>query len=431
MPAQIDCLIRYIRRIASPATSDTDAALLNRFLTNRDSEAFAALVRRHGSLILCVCRRLLSDSHDAEDAFQATFLVLARKASSVRPASALAAWLHGVAYRIALRLRGARARRRQREVPISELALPGRFSDPLAELSTRETLCILHEEVQRLPQVYRLPVILCCLEGLSQEEAARRLGWTAGTVKGRLERGRKQLHERLVKRGLTLMAALAAAEIARGTVTAGLVHALVPTTTQSAVLFLSRSGGSTGLSPQVVLWAEGALKVAMAAKLKGAAALVLTLSILMAGAGLVAYQGLGGKPADTKAVAKQEKPLPSPPVTGEASKEPEKSAQDMGSPVAGEVSRAVSIPSATPSRPEPCPGSEVCAGGLAATPNSVPWSSLPMGKRSFPAQAARPSAFWMRSPAEKYAGLRPSQVGLLRIRTKGFPPLPWHRTAKR
>ena len=225
MPAQIDCLIRYIRRIASPATSDTDAALLNRFLTNRDSEAFAALVRRHGSLILCVCRRLLSDSHDAEDAFQATFLVLARKASSVRPASALAAWLHGVAYRIALRLRGARARRRQREVPISELALPGRFSDPLAELSTRETLCILHEEVQRLPQVYRLPVILCCLEGLSQEEAARRLGWTAGTVKGRLERGRKQLHERLVKRGLTLMAALAAAEIARGTVTAGLVHA--------------------------------------------------------------------------------------------------------------------------------------------------------------------------------------------------------------
>src|SRR5439155_12833667 len=137
-----------------------------------------------------------------EDAFQATFLVLARKAGSIRRHEALAAWLYGVAYRVA-----SRARRQLREVPMPDVAPAGRYTDPLEGVTAREMLTILDEEVQRLPEVYRLPVILCCLEGRTHEEAAAQLGWTRGSLQGRLERGRVRLRARLVRRGLTLSVA--------------------------------------------------------------------------------------------------------------------------------------------------------------------------------------------------------------------------------
>src|SRR5262249_36770115 len=151
----------------------TDAALLGRFIAERDETAFAALVDRHGPLVFHVCRRVLGDVHDAEDAFQAAFLVLARKAATVYPREALTAWLHGVAYRVALRARSARVRQhrwgRQECLPHRDqpLVVPPAdpHADPLAELSARELLVIVDEEVRRLPEVYRLPVILCCLEG--------------------------------------------------------------------------------------------------------------------------------------------------------------------------------------------------------------------------------------------------------------------------
>ena len=316
-------LLHHISRLVAP--SEPDAVLLQRFIHQRDEAAFTALVKRHGSLVHHVCRRLLADAHIAEDAFQATFLVLARRARTIRRPASLAAWLHGVAHHMALKARRMEHRRQQSEANGVDRGSPDPRPDPLAEVSAREVLVILDEEVARLPEAFRLPILLCGLEGLGLEEAARRLGWTRDSVKGRLERGRKRLHERLVKRGLTLTAALAAAEMARGSVTAGLVHALAHSTTRSALLFLSGPMVPTEISAQVAPLAEGALKAALLAKLKGAVALVLALSVLVVGAGLAAYQVLEGKPPNTKAVSKPERGIPSVqptdrPATGETSR---------------------------------------------------------------------------------------------------------------
>src|SRR5262249_23252894 len=173
-----------------------DSGPLSRFLTARDRGAFEALVARHGPMVLRVCQHLLGNRQDAEDAFQATFLVLARKAANVRPPGALAGWLHGVAYRVALKARTAALRRRHQGLA-PNLEPPDPRPDPLLELTAREALRALEEEVQRLPEAYRLPVVLCCLHGATQEEAARQLGCTPGSVRGRLERGRARLHARL------------------------------------------------------------------------------------------------------------------------------------------------------------------------------------------------------------------------------------------
>ena len=206
----------------------SDALLLECFTRQHDETAFAALVQRHGPLVQRVCRHVLADPDVAEDAFQATFCVLARKAASVRPPERLASWLHGVAHRTALKAQTAQRKRGRGTKELDEESVDPR-SDPLAEVSTRETLLLLDEEIGRLPEGNRLPIILCCLEGLSLEEAAQRLGWTRDSVKGRLERGRKRLHERLLRRGLTLGAALAAAVVVRAPVTASLVGLTVRT----------------------------------------------------------------------------------------------------------------------------------------------------------------------------------------------------------
>lgn len=234
MPAPSAAVLHHLSRLRLSAGLQTapDAVLLERFIRLRDEASFAALVARHGPMVRRLCRRLLGDEHAAEDAFQAAFLALARNAHSIRRPESLTAWLYGVARRSALKARSSRARRRLSPAAASELADPR--PDPLAELSAREVLAVLEEEVERLPEVYRLPVILCCLEGKSQEEVARQLGWTCGSVKGRLERGRKRLHERLARRGLVLSAALAAAEAARGP--AGAVAAEVMKSTLRAAL---------------------------------------------------------------------------------------------------------------------------------------------------------------------------------------------------
>jgi RNA polymerase sigma factor (sigma-70 family) len=215
MPARPEQLLLHIRRLTPPPDPDTDAALLGRFVRARDGDAFAALVRRHWPMVWRVCRRVLHDAHEAEDAAQAAFLVLARKAAAIHRPDRLAAWLHGTAHHLALNCRTADARRQRREArgPRAASAPPPR--DPLEQLTARELLAFVDEEVRRLPEVYRLPVILCCLEGHTQEEAARRLGWSPGSVKGRLERGRARLRARLAGRGLGLSAALAAVEVLR------------------------------------------------------------------------------------------------------------------------------------------------------------------------------------------------------------------------
>ena len=237
-----ETLMCYIRRMATlaPAEELSDAALLGRFIAEKDEQAFTALVKRHGAMVHQVCWRILGNGTQAEDAFQATFMVLARRASTVRPREALPAWLHGVARRVALKARTARIRYHETG-PLIESPLDER-ADPLAEISARELLTIIDEEVQRLPEHYRLPVVLCCLGGRSLEEAARQLGWTAGSVKGRLERGRVRLHDRLVRRGLTLSAALAAVEVSRATTSAAVLARLIVRTIPEALAFGSGQG---------------------------------------------------------------------------------------------------------------------------------------------------------------------------------------------
>jgi RNA polymerase sigma factor (sigma-70 family) len=271
--------------------------LLDRFVRCRDEAAFTALVSRHGPLVLRLCRRLLQREHDVEDAFQATFLVLARRAVAVRCRDSLAAWLHGVAYRVASRVRAADARQ-QSKVPGAELTPPDPHPDPLDELTARELLAVVDEEVQRLPSAHRLPVVLCCLEGKSQEEAARLLGWTPGSVKGRLERGRARLRDRLARRGLTLPAALAAVAIGQGGASAPVSAALAGATVRAAVVFAAGGKVAGGVIPdRVAAPAEGAMKAMLTSKLKIAAGLVLAVCVLAGGAGWAAFQARTTTPA--------------------------------------------------------------------------------------------------------------------------------------
>src|SRR5262245_24729742 len=183
---------QHLHRLAARACLATtpDVELLRRFTADRDADAFGALVERHGPMVLNLCRRLTGDVHAAEDAFQATFIALARGAASIRRPGSLPAWLYGTARRFALRLRADRLRRVTQ--PLQDRA--GGDCDPLDEVSVRELLRIVDEELARLPERYRLPILLCAVEGLTIPEAAERLGLPPATVRGRLERGRVKLH---------------------------------------------------------------------------------------------------------------------------------------------------------------------------------------------------------------------------------------------
>jgi RNA polymerase sigma factor (sigma-70 family) len=199
-------LVRRVRRLVKTDDEPSDRDLLGRFVNERDEAAFARLMDRHGPLVRGVCRRLLHDDHDAEDACQAVFLVLARKAASIRKRTSLASWLHGVAYRVAARLRDNGVQRRtQIGVPSPEPE-----AKPTADLSWREAQALLDEELQHLPERLRLPLVLCYLEGKTRDEAAGELGWRVSTFRGRLERARKLLRGRLERRGVFLSTGLLA-----------------------------------------------------------------------------------------------------------------------------------------------------------------------------------------------------------------------------
>ncbi len=221
---------RYLRRLALPAAEKqgSDAELLARFVARRDEAAFTALVTRHGPLVQRVCRRVLSDSSAADDAFQATFLVLARKAGSIGRRDLLANWLYGVAYRVAARARSDAARRKARE---AQAALR-HTGDPLEEISARELCVALDEELLRLPERFRLPLLLCCVEGQTRDEAARQLNWSVRTISRRLEAGRELLRGRLSRRGVALPAALLAGAVAAPASSASVTNAMVAATVE-------------------------------------------------------------------------------------------------------------------------------------------------------------------------------------------------------
>src|SRR5262249_8063197 len=183
----IETLQRYLRRLCDEAVPPEDAVLLERFVTANDRDAFELLIARHGPMVLGTARRLVANTHDAEDVFQAVFLSLARLAKSIQQGRALPAWLHQTTCRVAAKLR---ARRLAPAAPPPERYEHG---DPAAELVWREVRQALDEELQRLPERWRSPLLLCYLSGLTRDEAAKQLGWSLGTLKRRLEEGRKAL----------------------------------------------------------------------------------------------------------------------------------------------------------------------------------------------------------------------------------------------
>jgi RNA polymerase sigma factor (sigma-70 family) len=274
-----------------PADGDlVDRHLLERFVTARDEAAFAALVRRHGPMVLGVCRRLLHDAHEAEDAFQATFLVLVHKAPSIGRPELLGPWLHGVAYRTAARARqAARRRARAREAAV----MPD--DDPAVEVVWRELRQVLDEELGRLAQKYRAPLVLVYLEGKTTEEVARLLGCPKGTVLSRLARGRDRLRNRLVRRGLALsvwtLVGVLVEKAAPAAVAAGAIEAVA----------LAAAGKAAGAIPATVAaLTKGVLRAMFLSKVKMVAAVVLALGVVVAGAVGGARRALADRPAAAK-----------------------------------------------------------------------------------------------------------------------------------
>lgn len=274
MNASLVTILRGVGHRFTAAAGDVE--LLGRFAATRDESAFAALVQRHGPLVLGVCRRVLRDAHDAEDAFQVTFLVLARKAASLVCRTALASWLYGTAYRSALEIQRQAARRRRRESRV----VPAQ-SGP-AELDLRELQTVLDEEVRNLPEKYRAPFVLCCLDGRSKREAAADLGWKEGTVSGRLAQARHLLQQRLTRRGVTLMAALTA--FALGPKASAQVPFLLLTTTSKLAV-----GGAA--SPIVAAAASQVLRSLLFTRAK-LPFLLLAMGIIAIGAGGAGWASL-------------------------------------------------------------------------------------------------------------------------------------------
>jgi RNA polymerase sigma factor (sigma-70 family) len=260
---------------ARHADSTPDRGLLERFVASRDEAAFEALVRRYGPMVYGVCRRVLRHPEDTEDAFQAAFLVLARQAAAVRKSDSLGSWLHGVAYRVAANLRRDLARRRSREA----VGADPPESAAAAEVSWQDVRVALDEELARLPERFQAPLVLCYLEGKTRDEAARELGWSVGTLRGRLERGRDLLRSRLTRRGLGLSAALLGAALTQD------ASAAVPATLIGAAAKVAAGA----VPPLVAALAGGVLRTMFVAKVRTVA--VLLFAVMAIGtAGVVLYQ---------------------------------------------------------------------------------------------------------------------------------------------
>jgi RNA polymerase sigma factor (sigma-70 family) len=302
VPSQGNGTLRFIRGLKAHGSSLDDTELLTR-VARGDELAFEALVRRHGPLVLAACRRILANDADADDAFQATFLLLARKAASVRNPAAVGCWLHGTAGWVARKARAARAWRRAVEARGRRLS-PSPEDGP----ELRDLRAVLDEELGRLPAKYRDPLILCYLQGLTSQAAADRLGWPVGTLWGRLARARLMLRQRLVRRGLTLTAAGLTSALVEEQAGAAVAAELVSTT---VALAAGRLHG-----PALALTQE-ALRAMFLTKLRAlAAAACLAVAVCVAGVATIPGPApvVSAAPAPSEAPAKKgaaaEKKLP-------------------------------------------------------------------------------------------------------------------------
>jgi RNA polymerase sigma factor (sigma-70 family) len=292
--AQLDTVLQHLRRATCPhdGASRTDGELLECFVGRHDETAFAALVRRHGPMVLGVCRRILRNEADAADAFQATFLVLVRKAATIFPRERVGNWLYGVACNTAQRARAATARRRMKEREAGVMPRPEGRSD------SWQRLCdTLDRELAGLPYKFRVPILLCDLEGKTRKQVARQLRWAEGTVASRLARARALLARRLARHGLALSAGALAAQLSQATASASVPAVLVVSTIKAASHVAARPAAmASGISTNVAALTEGVLKAMFLSKLKTAAAVLLLLSLFLTGALLLARPTFDGNP---------------------------------------------------------------------------------------------------------------------------------------
>lgn len=292
-------MLGYLRRLAgNTGQADVaDSQLLERFVARHDHTAFESLVQRHAALVLGVCQRVLRHTQDAEDAFQATFLVLARKAAAIRQGEALGGWLHGVAYHIAIKARASAGRRREQERQVAAMTP----ADQTVAETGNDLEPLLDAELQRLPEKYREPLIRCYLEGKSSREVALELGWPSGSMSRRLERARELLRIRLRRRGVTLSAALLAGALVER------ASATVPESlARSAYLAPALAAGQTlpsdAFSSQAVSWAETALPSSGTSKMKLTLTIVAGLCLTSAG-GAALQQILAARKAQPELAA--------------------------------------------------------------------------------------------------------------------------------
>jgi RNA polymerase sigma factor (sigma-70 family) len=316
-----DCVRKVFDRVRDTADTGGDGELLSRYRQHRDQDAFGSLVRRHGPMVLGVCNRVLRDSHAADDAFQATFLVLAKKADSVRPPDRLAPWLYGVAYRTAMKARGRAFRQQQVETRYATETANRTQAEPSDDA---DVLPILDEQLHALPEKYRTPLVLCALQGLNKAEAAERLGVPEGTVSSRLARARELLRTRLARRGVAVPA-LALASLLTASELQATVHASFAYATTEVAL-------ETALVPAPILsLSHEVLQSMMYTKLK--AICVIALSVTLASG--FSFYALN---ADDKKPAQGEKPAPAKPDDKEkpAPKKPDNKEGDKPKPKEGD-----------------------------------------------------------------------------------------------
>jgi RNA polymerase sigma factor (sigma-70 family) len=302
--ASLGAVLRRLRGLVQthPAEAGTDGQLLERFTATGEEAAFAALLRRHGPMVLGVGRRVLGQVQDAEDVLQATFLLLVRKAGSIRRGEALGGWLHSVAFRLAVKAQGQKHMRRKRENQAAAQRLPGADAARLPgfDVAWRELLAVLDEELGRLPERYRGPLVLCYLEGKTQEEAQEHLGCPLGTVRSRLARARKLLRTRLTRRGLSLSLEALATVLAANSAEAALPVPLFHSTARAGWHFARGETGAPWISARAAtLVREGLPPISSGTKMKIGFVLTLLAGLVATGAAVLA----GSAAADRKSPA--------------------------------------------------------------------------------------------------------------------------------
>lgn len=287
---RFDLVLEHARRWATKADASnfSDRRLVDAFLHRRDQDSFTALVQRHGPMVLGVCQRLLRDPADVEDAFQAAFFVLARKAGSIRKVNSIGSWLHGVARRLAHKCRVAQARRSVHERESSRQEM----FEPSDAITWNELRGVLDDELAKMDGMFRAPLVLCFLEGRTQDEAARQLGLSKRTLRRRLERGRERLRNRLTRRGISLSAGLTATWLTESSSSATVPSSLASTTAKAAIGFLDNVAVQSTLTPRVAELSKEMLRTMSFSTVRVASFCLLLTGLLGLGGGLIAFHAM-------------------------------------------------------------------------------------------------------------------------------------------